>query len=113
MRFRLLRVGPALAVPAAALAAAWAIGCGDGEKHGSDGPPEPTVELVTIQAQMLRNLVDIPGQLASEFTAKIRPEIEGILDDIHFAEGDHVAKGTPLFTLRDAQQQAELAQAEA
>jgi membrane fusion protein (multidrug efflux system) len=43
----------------------------------------------------------------------VRPEIEGILDAIHFAEGDHVAKGTPLFTLRDEQQRAELAQAEA
>jgi membrane fusion protein (multidrug efflux system) len=114
---RFLRAGPVRALPAALAAACVlggaALGCGDGggDEHG--GPPEPVVELLTIQPQVLRNLVDIPGQLASEFTAKVRPEIEGILDAIHFAEGDHVAKGTPLFTLRDEQQRAELAQAEA
>jgi membrane fusion protein, multidrug efflux system len=117
---RFQRAGLGLALPVVlpvalpvVLAAACALGCGDsGEGHG-DGPPTPVVELVTVQPQVLRNLVDIPGQLASEFTAKVRPEIEGILDAIHFAEGDHVVKGTPLFTLRDEQQRAELAQAEA
>jgi membrane fusion protein, multidrug efflux system len=104
---------PLPAAFALALAAACALACGEGDGHGPDGPPEPVVELVTVQPQVLRNLVDIPGQLASEYTAKIRPEIEGILDGIHFAEGDHVAKGAPLFTLKDEQQQAELAQAEA
>src|SRR4029450_3384175 len=96
------------------LAAAICAECGREEgPHDADGPPEAVVELVTVQPQLLRNLVDIPGQLASEFTAKVRPEIEGILDTIHFAEGDRVVLGPPLFTLRDEQQRAELAQAEA
>lgn len=101
------------AAPLLACALALAA-CGEGDggaEHG--GPPEPAVELVTVQPQVLRNLVDIPGQLASEFTSQVRPEIEGILDAIHFAEGDHVQKGQTLFTLRDEQQRAELAQAEA
>jgi membrane fusion protein (multidrug efflux system) len=96
----------------AALAAAALAACGGGEEHDG-GPPEPVVEIVTVKPQLLRNLVDIPGQLASEYTAKVRPEIEGILDQIHFAEGDPVSKGQTLFTLRDDQQRAELAQAEA
>ena len=106
------RATRALALPAV-LAAACAVACGDGDGHGHGGPPEPVVELVTVEPQLLRNLVDIPGQLASEFTAKVRPEIEGILQGIHFAEGDEVVKGVPLFTLKDEQQRAELAQAEA
>ncbi|HVH06842.1 MAG TPA: biotin/lipoyl-binding protein, partial [Myxococcota bacterium] len=106
------RATRALALPAV-LAAACALACGAGDDHGHGGPPEPVVELVTVEPQLLRNLVDIPGQLASEFTAKVRPEIEGILQGIHFAEGDEVVKGVPLFTLKDEQQRAELAQAEA
>jgi membrane fusion protein (multidrug efflux system) len=102
------------AAPLLGCALALVAGCGDaGGGPGDQGPPEPVVELVTVQPQLLRNLVAIPGQLASEFTAKVRPEIEGILDAIHFAEGDHVEKGQLLFTLRDEQQRAELAQAEA
>jgi len=98
----------------AALAALAVAACGGDEGGGpAGGPPEPVVELVKVEPQVLRNLVNIPGQLASEFTAKVRPEIEGILDTIHFAEGDHVEKGALLFQLRDEQQRAELAQAEA
>jgi membrane fusion protein (multidrug efflux system) len=103
-------LGRALGV---ALAAFLLAACGEKVADRTDGPPEPVVELVTVRPQLLRNLVAIPGQLASEFTAKVRPEIEGILETIHFAEGDHVEKGALLFGLRDEQQRAELAQAEA
>lgn len=97
----------------AALAALALAACGSEEGERHEGPPEPVVELVTVQPELLRNLVDIPGQLASQSTAKVRPEIEGILDAIHFAEGDHVVKGALLFSLRDEQQRAELSQAQA
>ena len=103
----------ALCALGGALAAAALGACGGEEGHPGGGPPEPVVELVTVKPEVLRNLVDIPGQLASEYTAKVRPELEGILDSIHFAEGDSVVKGQPLFSLRDEQQRAELSQAEA
>lgn len=86
-------------------------GCGGEDGPPRGGPPEPVVELVTVRPQLLRNLVDIPGQLASEYTAKVRPEVEGILESIHFAEGDFVEKGALLFKLRDEQQRAEVAEA--
>ena len=103
-----------VAVCCAAFAAAAWLGCGEtGEGPGEDGPPEPVVELVTVAPQLLRNLVDIPGQLASEYSVKVVPEIEGILETIEFAEGDHVEKGRVLFTLRDDRQRAALAEARA
>jgi len=105
---------PAAAVCAALAAVAW-LGCGEAGEGGPDagGPPDPVVELVTVAPQTLRNLVDIPGQLASEFTVKIVPEIEGILETIEFAEGDFVEKGRVLFTLRDDRQAASLSEARA
>lgn len=107
------RSGRALGVVLASLATlAWALAaCGRDGGAAPGGRPEPVVELVTVRPQLLRNLVDIPGQLASEYTAKVRPEIEGILESIHFAEGDFVERGDLLFSLRDEQQRAELAQA--
>jgi membrane fusion protein (multidrug efflux system) len=104
----------AAALSAALAAAAW-LGCGDAGEGGPDGggPPEPVVELVTVAPETLRNLVDIPGQLASEYTVKIVPEVEGILETIGFAEGDYVEKGRVLFTLRDDRQRAALAEARA
>jgi membrane fusion protein, multidrug efflux system len=102
------------AVLALALAASGAA-CGDGPGAGpaASGPPEAVVELATLQPQLLRNLVDIPGQLASEYSVTVHPEIEGILEGIGFAEGERVEKGQVLFTFRDEQQRAELAEAEA
>jgi membrane fusion protein (multidrug efflux system) len=44
---------------------------------------------------------------------RVRAELEGILETIEFAEGQHVDKGQDLFTLRDDEQRAELAEAEA
>jgi membrane fusion protein (multidrug efflux system) len=97
-----------------ACALAPAAGCGErGAEGGGDGPPEAVVEVVTVRPQLLRNLVSIPGQLASEFSVRVRTELEGILESIEFAEGEHVAKGRELFRLRDDQQRAELAEAEA
>jgi len=102
----------------AALALLLAAGCGTGadeagEAGGSGGPSDAVVELVTVRPEVLRNLVSIPGQLASEYAVEIRPEVEAVLESIEFAEGDRVEKGRVLFRLRDDEQRAELAEAEA
>lgn len=99
-----------------ALAAVLLAGCGAGEPGApdeQDGGGEAVVELVTVRPEVLRNLVAIPGQLASEYSVEIRPEIETVLESIDFAEGERVERGRVLFSLRDDQQRAELAEAEA
>jgi membrane fusion protein (multidrug efflux system) len=53
------------------------------------------------------------GSLLAEESVLIRPEIDGRVVDIHFAEGQHVAKGAKLVTLDPAEYRAQLAQAEA
>jgi membrane fusion protein (multidrug efflux system) len=104
--------------PLAALALAVATGCGgpDAGPPGSEadeGPAAAVVELVTVRPELLRNLVAIPGQLASEYSVVVRPELETVLESIGFAEGERVEKGRVLFSLRDDQQRAEVAEAEA
>jgi membrane fusion protein (multidrug efflux system) len=96
-------------------AVATSVGCGSEEGAGDSGhgTPEAVVELLTLETEVLRNVVDIPGQLDAELTVQIRPEIEGILESIRFAEGDVVSKGAVLFQLRDVQEHAQLNEAEA
>lgn len=101
-----------LALPA--LAFSGACSGSESEPPGDPGGPgDAVVELVKLEPEVLRNLVAIPGQLASEFSVRIRPELETMLETIEFAEGEYVEKGRVLFRLRDDQQRAELAEAEA
>lgn len=97
----------------AALAAVCACGAEDGGESSDYGSKETVVELATLAEEVLRNVVDIPGQLESELMVQIRPEIEGILETIEFAEGDEVSKGDILFRLRDVQERARLHESEA
>ena len=97
-----------------ALVASGGAGCGE----GADAPPggfedEPTVELVTLEPEELRHVVEIPGQLESEYTVEVRSEVEGIVASLEFTEGQQVEAGRVLFRLRDDEQRARLREAEA
>jgi membrane fusion protein (multidrug efflux system) len=102
----------ALAFAALAAAAAAACGEGGGGEAGHFGGEE-TVELVTLAPEELRHVVEIPGQLESEYTVEVRAEVEGIVASIEFVEGEQVEAGHVLFRLRDEEQRARLQEAEA
>jgi len=90
------------------------LGCG-GEDPGAGfrGPPPVTVEVVTVQPSLLTDWVDGVGQLDSEASVIVKPEISGIVDGIAFIEGEPVQKEDLLVRLRDRQQLAALREAEA
>lgn len=104
-----MRVGTGLVT--AALAAA----CSDGEAARSPeaGPDAVAVEIVEVQPRVLRDVVDLVGQLESELTVQIRSDTEGILETIEFGEGDAVSKGQVLFRLENHEERARLREAEA
>ncbi len=98
----------------AALVAGGAAACGaedDASFAAEEG--EETVELVTLAPEELRHVVEIPGQLESEYTVEVRSEVEGIVASIDFSEGQQVEAGRVLFRLRDDEQRARLQEAEA
>lgn len=99
----------------AALLLGVALGCGSGEDAGgaSQGPPPVTVEVVTVETTRLRDWLDLVGQLESEASVIVKPEISGIIDTIEFVEGEPVVKGDLLVRLRDEEQLAILREAEA
>jgi membrane fusion protein (multidrug efflux system) len=104
---------PAFALTA--LFAGGAVACGGGGDAAPAGAweGEETVELVTLAPEELRHVVEIPGQLESEYTVDVRSEVEGIIASIDFSEGQQVEAGRVLFRLRDDEQRARLQEAEA
>ncbi len=98
---------------AIAMAAVLAAACGrqDSTAVGSPGPPPPVVETVVVTPEMVRDKVELVGQLDSVYSVLLKPEISGVVASIAFEEGTPVKKGDPLVQLRDREQRARLREA--
>jgi membrane fusion protein (multidrug efflux system) len=89
-----------------------ALGCGGDDKDW-DKRPAPTVEVTTVEPELLQNVVEFVGQLDAESSVLVRPEIDGVIAMIEFEEGSEVAAGDVLVRLRDEEQVAALRKSEA
>ena len=97
---------------AVALCAMGLGGCKRGAQ-GAFAPPPPAVEVVTVVPEMVRDTVGLVGQLDSEHSVELRPEIDGVVETIDFVEGQTVKRGEVLIRLRDAEQRAHAREAKA
>ncbi len=68
------------------------------------------VEAATVKTGKIERRVEAVGNLASNESVMLRPEIAGRVTKILFEEGSKVAKDTPLVQLDDVIAKAELAQ---
>ena len=88
-----------------------------GEHAGSagqpSGPPPMVVEAVTLAPETIQDVYDLVGQLEADESVVIRPERAGIIDTVEFIEGQEVREGALLFRLRDDEERARVAEAEA
>ena len=75
--------------------------------------PATLVEAVTIAPVPLPSTFETVGSLMADEAVVIRPELVGVIEKIHFNEGERVAAGALLFTLDDALIEAELNEAKA
>ncbi|MES2290848.1 MAG: efflux RND transporter periplasmic adaptor subunit [Pseudomonadota bacterium] len=95
------------------------VSCSGGDQQGGPGGgpggamPPPLVEAVTIRAQQVPNIVELPGRIEAVRTAEIRARADGIIERRLYQEGTDVAAGTPLFRIdpRDLSQQVAQARA--
>lgn len=75
-------------------------------------PPLSVVtELATIRSMPIQLLA--VGQVQSEHTVNIQPQISGVLKQVYFTEGQYVKAGQPLFLIDPAPYEAALASAKA
>ena len=76
-------------------------------------PPPPKVGIIEVQAHSLRQSVDYPAQIRAVEQVEVRPQVSGMLQSIHFRDGESVDKGQLLYTIDSRPFAAEVAAAEA
>lgn len=86
-----------------------------GCKHPAPPPAMGPLEVstLTLQPQTLTLSTDLPGRIAANLTAEIRPQVNGIIKSRLFEEGAMVHQGQVLYKIDPAPYQASLAQARA
>jgi len=88
----------------AAGAAVLLIGCG--HKASTPPPPPPKVSVVTVRAQAVPIITELPGRVTAHRTADVRPQVNGIILKRLFVEGSEVKAGQQLYQIDPAPYQA-------
>lgn len=86
--------------------------CTEAEKP-SQPPPPPKVEVTTVTAQSVPNVVELPGRVQAVRVAEIRARVDGIIQRRLYEEGTEVKAGTALFQIDPREMQADLNAAQA
>jgi RND family efflux transporter, MFP subunit len=82
-----------------------------GQKVGRD--QAITVKTVTAKVQPMPVIVEAVGTVEPEHSVQVRAQVNGVLEQVLFREGDKVQKGQLLFRIDDRALQAALDQAKA
>ena len=62
-------------------------------------PQEVPVRVVTVAAQTVPNVIELPGRVEPVRTAEVRARVTGIVQERLFQEGTDVREGQPLFRI--------------
>lgn len=78
-------------------------------------PPPPTPEVIVAQpiSRAVADWVDYAGRFEAVDAIDVRPRVSGLLQSVHFKDGQAVTRGQLLFTLDQRPFAAKLAQARA
>jgi len=97
---------------AAALALAAGAGCNRGP-HGAFGPQSVPVLVAKAQQKTVATRLHAIGRVEAFSTVNIKAQLDGIVTEVHFKEGQEVKRGDLLFTIDPRPFQASLRQAQA
>jgi len=62
-------------------------------------PPPPEVNIITVGAQPVANIIELPGRVQAYRTAEVRARVDGIVERRLFEEGSFVQAGKALFLI--------------
>lgn len=77
-------------------------GCQDGQGREAKSPPPPEVATITIQPRPVELTTELPGRTSAYRVAEIRPQVNGIIQNVLFQEGSDVKAGQPLYLIDPA-----------
>jgi membrane fusion protein (multidrug efflux system) len=86
--------------------------CGGAEQQAAPAAP-PQVSYVTVNAQPVTLSTELPGRTSAYETSDVRPQVNGLILERLFQEGDMVRKGQPLYRIDPAPYRAQVASARA
>ncbi|WP_220806858.1 efflux RND transporter periplasmic adaptor subunit [Noviherbaspirillum aridicola] len=78
---------------------------------GRRGPPPTTVGIATVEQQDIPVIVEALGTVTASAVATVRPQVSGVLQQVHFTEGQMVRSGQLLATIDPRQFEIALMQA--
>jgi membrane fusion protein (multidrug efflux system) len=84
-----------------------------GGKKEQPAPPPPAVGYVTVAEQAVALSTELPGRTAPFETSDVRPQVNGLIRERLFTEGDIVHVGQPLYRIDPAPYLAQAASARA
>src|SRR5215469_11724196 len=87
----------------ALVSATFLLGC---SHPAAPPPPEAHVSVVTVKAQAVPIVTELPGRVNAYRTADVRPQVNGIILRRLFIEGSEVKKGQQLYQIDPAPYQA-------
>ncbi len=80
---------------------------------GAGAPPPAMVSVITVAAEPVSNVSELPGRIEAVRTAEVRARVGGIVQKRVFTEGGEVRAGQPLYQIDPAPFQAAANNAEA
>ena len=84
-----------------------------GGKEAPPPPPPPAVAYVVVAEQAVTLATELPGRTAAVETSDVRPQVNGLVLQRLFTEGDQVRAGQPLYRIDPQPYQAQAAAANA
>jgi membrane fusion protein (multidrug efflux system) len=78
------------------------------EPKKNQAPPPPTVDVIIASSQNIPNTIEANGTVVAGEFVEVRPEISGRLTYLNVAEGSHIAQGSVIAKINDADLRAQL-----
>lgn len=88
-------------------------GCGREDGPAAGQRPPVRVDVETVTAQAVPNLVELPGRVEAARSAEVRARADGIVERQLYVDGTDVSANAPLFRIDPRDLQARLQQARA
>ena len=106
-----MRTAP-VALPIALFLSLALAACGGDDQTGGDRPP-PEAGFITVEPEPFTITSELPGRTTPHQVAEVRPQVNGIIEERLFEEGQLVEKGAPLYRIDDSLYQADVESARA
>ncbi|KPF70083.1 RND transporter MFP subunit [beta proteobacterium AAP99] len=88
--------------------------CGQGGGgHGGPGGPPPSVSVAPVTQRTVQEFDEFTARLEATESVDVRSRVAGTLQQVHFREGQRVARGEVLYTIDPRPFAADVARAEA